>query len=556
MARSGLSNLEVARKHKRLLAAMDSERQNWFAHWREVSDYFLPRRYPWLMTQREVRTADRRNRKLLDSTSTLAVRTLASGMMNGITSPSRPWVRLRIAGFDEANTTHAANIWTDETLRRLMLILSESNFYNSMAVLYLEWCTFGTASMAIYEDFNDVLRCYNYPLGEFYITQDETQRVNRHGRRFVKTVEQLVGDFGEDALSENTRQMFKSGGENLLKEIEIAHLIEVNPNDSLLSAPSKWRECFWEVGANMGEYLAVRPLYEWPTITPRWELLGDDSYGTSPAMDALSDVRQLQEMLLQRASGLAKMVSPPLIVDQQLRNRPKALGANGITYAATASQNFGAKEAYRVQLPFGELARDIEQLQSRIRETCHNHLFNMISQLETVRSATEIDARREEKLIHLGPVLERFYNEGLDPALKRVFGIAQRAGLLPEPPVELVDTEIEVQYVSILSDAQKASGNIAIERFLQVSGQLLGAYPEVHGVPNVEELLRDYAENIGIKPKGMNSREDVAAAAQADAQQQALSQTAAIGGQLAQGAKVLSEADLGGGQNALQALTQ
>jgi len=556
MARVGPANLEIARKHKRILSAMDTERQNWFPHWREISDYFLPRRYPWLMTQREVRTADRRNHKLLDSTSTLAVRTLASGMMNGITSPSRPWVRLRLAGFDEASTSRDANIWTDETLRRIMLILSESNFYNSMAVLYLEWCTFGTASMAIYEDFNDVLRCYNYPLGEFYITQDETQRVNRHGRRFVKTVEQLVGDFGEDALSENTRQLFKSGGENLLKEIEIAHLIEVNPNDSLLSAPSKWRECFWEVGATEGEYLAVRPLYEWPTITPRWELLGDDSYGTSPAMDALSDVRQLQEMLLQRASGLAKMVSPPLIVDQQLRNRPKALGANGITYAATASQNFGAKEAYRVQLPFGELARDIEQLQSRIRETCHNHLFNMISQLETVRSATEIDARREEKLIHLGPVLERFYNEGLDPALKRVFGIAQRAGLLPEPPVQLVDTEIEVQYVSILSDAQKASGNIAIERFLQVAGQLLGAYPEVHSVPNVEELLRDYAENIGIKPKGMNSREEVAAVARADAQQQALSQTAAIGGQLAQGAKVLSEADLGGGQNALQALTQ
>jgi hypothetical protein len=178
----------------------------------------------------------------------------------------------------------------------------------------------------------------------------------------------------------------------------------------------------------------------------------------------------------------------------------------------------------------------------------------MISQLETVRSATEIDARREEKLIHLGPVLERFYNEGLDPALKRVFGIAQRAGLLPEPPPELVDSQIEVQYVSILSDAQKASGTIAIERFLQMSGQLLGVYPDTQGIPNVEELLREYAESIGIKPKGLHSREEVAQSMAAKQQQEQLAQTAGIGQQLAQGAKVLSDADIGGGQNALQAM--
>jgi len=545
---------ERLRKHKRLLQAMDAERRNWFPHWRELSDYFLPRRYPWLLTQREVRTADRRNRKLLDSTSILAVRTLASGMMNGVTSPARPWVRLRIAGFDEESTNYAANLWVEETLRRIMLILSESNFYNSMAVLYLEWCTFGTASLAIYEDFDDVLRCYNFALGEFYLTQDETQRVNRHGRRFVRTVEQVVGEFGIDNVSEQVRLDYNRGDEALLKEVEIGHLIEVNPDDGLLSGPAGWREVYWEVSGQELKYLAVKPMYEWPCVTPRWELQGNDSYGTSPAMDALGDVIELQDILQKRGGGLAKMVSPPLIVDQQLRNRPKALGANGITYAATSSQNFGAKPAYSVQLPFQELANDILQLQQRIRETCHNNLFNMISQLETVRSATEIDARREEKLIHLGPVLERFYNEGLDPALKRVFGIAQRAGLLPEPPPELVDSQIEVQYVSILSDAQKASGTIAIERFLQMSGQLLGVYPDTQGIPNVEELLREYAESIGIKPKGLHSREEVAQSMAAKQQQEQLAQTAGIGQQLAQGAKVLSDADIGGGQNALQAM--
>lgn len=540
--------------HKRMLQAMDRERQYWFSHWRDVSDYFLPRRYPWLMSQKEVRTADRRNRKLLDSTSTLAVRTLASGMMNGITSPARPWFRLRIAGFTEESMSYNAKVWLEETERRVMLLMAESNFYNSLAVLYLEWCTFGTASMSIYEDFEDVFRCYNFSLGEFYLTQDETQRVNRHGRRFTRTVEQLIGEFGIDSLSNNTKVLAQRGAEALLQEIDVAHIIEPNLDDGLLSGPAKWREVYWEAGGDDGKYLAIRPLYEWPCISPRWELLGNDVYGTSPAQDALADVQQLQTVLLERAKGLAKQVSPPLIVDQQLRNRPKALGAGGITYAATSGQNFGAKEAYNVQLPYAELANDIVELQKRIRETCHNNLFNMISQLDTVRSATEIDARREEKLVHLGPVLERFYNEGLDPALRRIFGIIQRAGLLPEPPQELVDTPVEIQYVSVLSDAQRASGTIAIERFVAFAGQLTGVYPEVRDLPDVEELLRDYAENIGIKPKGLRSREDVAQSKQAAAQQAQLAQTAAIGNDLASGAKVLSDTDVGGGMNALQAL--
>jgi hypothetical protein len=37
-------------------------------------------------------------------------------------------------------------------------------------------------------------------------------------------------------------------------------------------------------------------------------------------------------------------------------------------------------------------------------DECANDLFRMISELDTVRSATEIDARREEKLVLLGPV--------------------------------------------------------------------------------------------------------------------------------------------------------
>ena len=81
-------------QYQSLLKGMRLARAPWEVMWRELSDYFLPRRYMWLMTQKEQRSASVRNVNLLDSTSILALRTLSTGMMNGITSPARPWFRL------------------------------------------------------------------------------------------------------------------------------------------------------------------------------------------------------------------------------------------------------------------------------------------------------------------------------------------------------------------------------------------------------------------------------------------------------------------------------
>ncbi len=551
---AAIVNESLQRKHRQMFKAMDVERQTWFTHWRMVSDYFLPRRYPWLMSASEQRGRNRLNSKLLSSVSTIAVRTLASGMSSGITSPSRPWFTLRIEGFDPETLSHAVKVYLEEARRRLLLILAESNFYNSMAILYLEWCTFGTASMMIYEDFDDVIRCYNYSLGEFYLSQDETQRINRHARQFELTVEQIVGQFGLEEVRRETREAYERGGEARLNKVTVSHIVEVNdPDDALGVGSAKWREVYWEDGADVGAYLSVKPFFEWPCVTPRWEIYGSDSYGTSPAMDALGDSIQMQDMLKQRGMGLKKQLSPPMIVDNQLRNRPKALGANGITYASSANSNFGAKVAVQVNVPLQEMAADIRDLGFSIRETCHNDLFNMISNLDTVRSALEISELTQEKLVHLGSVLTRFNNEGLDTILTRTFGIASRGGLMPEAPPELEGKQLSVQYVGVLAEAQRAASTITTERFLGFIGELSPVYPEIRHVPNPSELIRDYADALGVKPTGINSREDVEAALAADAEQQQLQQTAEIGGQLAQGAKALSDTDVGGGMNALQA---
>lgn len=538
---------------KQAFSALQYHRLPFWNLWRELADFYLPKRYVWLQSDTERRVRNAKNPHILDGTGTAAARVLAAGMLNGITSPSRPWFSLRIPGFSD-DPDSEARLWVDEVTRRMLTIMSETNLYNALATMYLDLVVFGSAACLIYEDTEKVFRCYSPALGEYYFGQDFRGLVNTFGREISMTVAQIVGQFGKENCSHSVREAFEAGGARLQDNHKVSHLIEENVDGkSKIAKKFRFRETYWESGANEDKVLAERGFNEMPGIFPRWELTANDAYGTSPAMDALPDVIQLQHETKKKAQGLDKMVSPPVIADIQLKHSPTSLVPNGITYIA-GNNNMGVRPAYQVQIPLQELAMDIQDVRTRVRETFHNPLFNMISQLDTVRSATEIDARREEKLVLLGSVLERFENEALDPLINRVFQIMLRQGLLPEPPEEIGDAPIEIQYVSILSTAQKAIGAAPVERWVGLVGNLAAVAPQVLKVPNWEELVRNYGEAIGVAARDMNSRATVDAMNEEERAQQEAQEAQVMGANLVDGAKQLSETDVGGGANALQAM--
>lgn len=540
-----------------VISALRDDRYPFWTLWRDIANYFLPKRYVWLQSTKEARIRAARNQFILDSTGTTAGRVLAAGLMNGITSPSRPWFSLRIPGHDDEGG--AVTLWCDDCTRKMQQVMSESNFYNSMAVLYLDLVFFGTASSLIYEDPESVIRCYNSALGEYYLAMDDTGRVNTFAREMTQTVGQLVSWFGQENLSQTSQSLAKNkDGGSKHKSVEIIHLIEPNFPDSGVAKKFDFIETYWEKGVT-DRVLARSGFNEIPGIFPRWELTGNDNYGTSPGMDALPDVIQLQHETKRKAQGIDKMISPPIVADVQLQHRPTALMPNGITYVAGAN-SIGAKPLYQITAPIQELTEDIRDVRGRIQEIFHNPLFNMISQLETVRSATEIDARREEKLVLLGPVLERFENEALDPAIERIFNIMLRKGMFLPPPDEVAGKPVEIQYVSILATAQRAIAAAPTERWLQLIGnispiiQLAPNAKTILNIPNWDELVRNYGLSIGVEARNMFTREQVQAQDEADAKAAQAAQATQDAGAVVAAGKQLSDTDVGGGANALQML--
>lgn len=512
---------EIRRACLGRLEALAQERESWVAHWRDVSDTILPRRGRFLVSDRN--KGARRNRKIIDNTGTLALRTMAAGLMSGITSPARPWFRLAPQSPALARDDSVQR-WLADVEAMLREIFSASNAYDALAAVYEELAAFGTATMLVYPDFDDVIACETLTAGQYYLAAGANGRIDSLYRVYSLSVGQLVEQFAPagptgardwSAVSPATRTLFDNNRRDAW--VELVQAIEPNPHHRPGPGPAwrkPWRSVWIEKGGPDDRLLRLSGFDEFPAMCPRWNLTAPDIYGTSPAMDALGDVEQLQAQEKDKSLAIQKMVKPPLNVPANLRGNSVVNPLpNGTTFYDLAGGPAPpvATPLYQVQPRLDEMQRDMDRVRQRIRDAFYVDLWLMISQIDRAGvTATEIDARREEKLLMLGPVLERLHHEFLDPLIDRVFAIASRAGLLPPPPPALAGQRLRVRYVSMLAQAQRAVATGAIERLCGFAGSLAAADRSVLDRIDFDQALESYAEAIGVDPRLLRPDEAVA----------------------------------------------
>lgn len=554
------------------LLGLRTNRYSWWTHWRELADYFLPRRYRWIITPNMMSRGSPINQHILDSTGVICARNLASGLVSGKSSPTRPWFKLRVGTVD-STTTSPVSLWLAECERILYLIFAESNFYNSIAQFYYDLVIFGTASQLIYEDFDNVICCFNPCAGEYYIDIDGRYRPTIFYREFTLTIAAVVDEFGLENCSDAIQRAYRlADGSGLTREIVVAHSIEPNDDGNAakfgFSDRFAYRELYWEWGGSAAPqggspaapkgFLRRKGYYERPNITGRWDLVSNDAYGRSPGMDALPDQKQLQLESRRKAQAIDKMVNPPLVADIQLKNQPASLLPGGMTYVQgyTASGKPGIASVYDTKFPVNEITEDLNEVRQRLAKTFFNDVLMTASQYETRSNVTAIewDMRKSESLVALGPALERIDHEVLGPVLDRVFGIASRAGILPPAPQEIQGQMIQVEYVSMLQQAQQAAASAGIERVLQLAGSILPAKEDIMDNIDTDMALDIYSELLNNSPKIIRSPEAVAQIREQRAQQQQQAMQAQQIEALSKAGAQLSNTDLGGGINALQAM--
>ena len=309
---------------------------------------------------------------------------------------------------------------------------------------------------------------------------------------------------------------------------------------------------YWEIGEGWDKLLRISGFNETPFFAARWDVSSNDAYGRAVGMDALPDIKQLQQETKRKAQAIDKMVTPPMLADVQMKNQPASLLPGAITYVPGLSAGTGGfKPAYQLTPPLQEMREDINDIRARIKETFYNNLFLTVTNLDTVRSAAEIDARRAEQLIMIGPVLERLDNESLTPLIDRLFGIMMRKRLLPPPPPELHGQFVNVQFKSMLAESQRTAAAAGIERYLAQAGNYAAVNPQILDKIDEDKMMDIYADYMGV-PRAMIRDEDAVKklreAREKQQQQQALLQQTLPA---VKGAQVLSKTNVGGGGNAL-----
>jgi len=188
----------------------------------------------------------------------------------------------------------------------------------------------------------------------------------------------------------------------------------------------------------------------------------------------------------------------------------------------------------------------INETRQAIDKTFYVDLFLMIAQIDKGQmTAREIVERHEEKLLMLGPVLERLEGELLDPLIDRTFKIMLRTGVVPPPPEEIQGEDMKVEYISMLAQAQKMVGTTAIEQTISFVGNMMDAFPEIKDAVDADEAIIEYGDLMGIPSKIIRSKDEIMAIREERQKAEQAAQTAAVMPQMVEGAKKLSETELG-----------
>ncbi|HCE08097.1 MAG TPA: phage head-tail adapter protein [Oxalobacteraceae bacterium] len=528
---------------------LKSERSSWMAHYKEISDYLLPRSGRFFIQDRN--KGERRHNNIYDSTGTRALRVLGAGLMGGATSPARPWFRLAVQ--DESVMQSAAvKLWLSQVTTMMFNVFQRSNTYRALHSMYEEMGAFGTTASLVTDDFQDVIRHYPLTTGEFCIAQNYRGEVCTLYREYQKTVGELVGEFGRDKCSLTVQNLYDRGA--LDSWVTVIHAIEPRSDrdprkvDALNMA---WSSKQFEIGATEGQYLRESGFKTFPALTPRWATSGGDIYGNSPGMEALGDIKQLQHEQLRKAQGIDYMTKPPLQVPVSMKNMGVETLPGGISYVDMSTPHSGIKTAFEVRLDLSHLLGDIQDVRSRIKETFYTDLFLMLAnQTDSRMTATEVAERHEEKLLMLGPVLERLHNELLDPLIDMTFARLVASGTLPPPPPELHGLDLNVEYVSVLAQAQRAVATNGIDRFVGNLGQVAQFKPDVLDNFDSDKWAEMYSDMLGVDPQLIVPGPQVALIRKNRAQQQAQQAKMEQIQQATQAAKNLGQTPTNGGNAA------
>ena len=526
-----------------------SERSEWEQEWRQISQYLLPGRgiYSGISRPRKRKLT---NPKVINTIAEDALYVLTSGMHGGLTSPSRPWFKLewtdpQIAAHEQLKA------WLQQSEDLLHAGLHRSNFYAAINSFYIEYAGFGTGSVYVGHDTFDDDIPFRFELltaGEYCFSLGPDNKPDQYFRVIFLTPRQMYGRW-PNGVSSDLKKKVEDNDPGA--DREFISILEIVRKEVFQDKPYTRR--FYELQTTGGspgsgssgkaqEPLQKDGFYEFPYPLARWNTIGSDEYGIGPGSRSLPDIRRLQEMEKAFLMATHKAINPPLNVPARMRGKTNTL-PGGYNYYANPNETIN--ELYQIRFDYNGVGGAVERVEQRIQRNFFNDIFLTAARdpNATPYKATEVNAREQEKMLRLGPVIERLQHEFLQPLVERCFNIMLRKELFPPLPPELamLAGEYNISLVSPLATAQRSVALQGINSFMAFIGQAAQFDQSIMDNIDVDMAAREYADITGVQLGVLRPEEEVQARRQQRQQAQAQQAQAE---QDAERAVVGSEVDL------------
>lgn len=485
-------------------------REPWLKRWMDVSNYVSPYNGRFNVSNHQ---EDRSYKYIYDNEAGAALNILTSGLASGATSPVRQWFKISSPNLADMMDVSVAS-WCADIEHLLLRLFQASNTYNSLHSLYRELCLFGVAADIIYADPDPqkLIRHHILTAGEFCIQVNNDNVVDTLYREFQLTVAQAVRQFGYENVSKTIRQSYDNGyleqWHTFVHAIEprVDRDISAKDNKNMPYASYYFEDSAYERGA---EIISESGFKTFPALCPRWDVITGEAYGISPAITALPNVKQLQQECFSKSSALELLINPPIQAPSTMRQDVLSLAPGTVSFTGSTGVDQTIKPIINGVGDIAAISQDIQLLKQDIRRDFFVDLFLMVQQAQDDRkTATEIYALKEEKMLVLGSVIERLQHELLGPLVTHAYDRLNEAKMLPQPPQALSGANLEIEFQSMLAQSQRAVDINSIDRLISSMQAVSASMPDVLDRINPDGLCDVYRDRLAVDPKIFRSVEE------------------------------------------------
>ena len=510
----------------------------WESHWEEIAERILPRAAEFTGQRTE---GDKRTAKLYDATAALALERFAAAVESLLTPRGARWHTMRTNN-PYLNRDDDVKLYFDQVEHVMFThrYSPKANFASQVHEGYMSLGAFGTSGLFVDEGLARGASYRAIHLADMYIAENQHGMIDTVFRQFEVTARVALkmfpgGDFSDDLL--------KAAKEKPDDKFKILHVVmprvdrdPTRPDRKNAAFFSGYFECKAKNLIEEGGFSTF------PYIVSRYNTGPRETFGRSPAMTILPDIKMINEMSKTVIRAGQKVVDPPLLIADEGVMFPINTNAGAATFA-----RMDGRTQPPVQPLFTGARVDIgldmmEQRRKVINDAFLVTLFQILVETPTM-TATEVLQRAQEKGALLAPTIGRQQTEMLGPLIEREFDILDKQGLMPPVPDVLVEAggEYEVEYVSPLSRAMKAEEGVGILRTLEMVQPIAAVDPGVMDNFDTDEITRTLADTNGAPQRIMRNEDDIAQIREQRGQAQQMQALVENAGPAADAAKTVSE---------------